>query len=276
MNFDVMDLADILRDAGRQEIAPRFRNLDAADIDQKTSAIDLVTQADVGAERVITAALRARFPDAMILGEEGYAADPRLMDGLAEAELAFVIDPVDGTFNFAAGNGLFGSILAVTRRGETVAGIICDPLLGDVLVAERGAGAHIRRPDGQSRPARVAPPAPLDEMISAMTWSYLREPLRSRVATNMAKVRMSVAYGCSAYEYWMIATGRAHFIGSHAMMPWDHLAGVLIHQEAGGYSARFDGSPYRVGQLEGGLLSAPDAESWRLIRHEILGPLASN
>ncbi|UJW87662.1 inositol monophosphatase family protein [Devosia sp. SL43] len=271
LNFDVNDLVEILRDAGRQEIAPRFRNLDEGDIDQKTSAIDLVTQADLGAERLITDALRARFPDAMILGEEAYAVDHRIMSGLADAELAFVIDPVDGTFNFAAGNGLFGSILAVVRHGETVAGIICDPLLGDVLVAERGAGAHIRRPDGQSRVARVAPPAPLDELISVMTWSYLEEPLRSRVAANMAKVRMSMAYGCSAYEYWMVATGRAHFSGSQIMMPWDHLAGVLIHQEAGGYSARFDGTPYRVGQIDGGLLCAPDADCWSLINRQIIG-----
>lgn len=276
MNFDVMALADIVREAGRLEIAPRFRNLDAADIDQKTSAIDLVTQADIGAERVITAALQARFPGAMIVGEEAHAADPTILAGLSEAELAFVIDPVDGTFNFAAGTGLFGSILAVVRRGETVAGIICDPLLGDVLVAERGSGAFIRRLDGQSRPVHVAPPAPLDQLISVMTWSYLKEPLRTRVAANMAKVRMSMAYGCSAYEYWMIATGRAHFVGSHAMMPWDHLAGGLIHQEAGGYSARFDGSPYRPGQIEGGLLCAPDAETWRLVRQEIIGPLAAN
>src|SRR5215217_6334564 len=123
VTFDVMELADILRDAGRQEIAPRFRNLAAGDIAQKASNIDLVTQADLGAERVITAALRARYPDAMILGEEAYAANPKTINGLADAELAFVIDPVDGTFNFAAGNGLFGSILAVVRRGETVAGI---------------------------------------------------------------------------------------------------------------------------------------------------------
>lgn len=276
MTFDVMDLVAILREAARSEIVPRFRNLTAADIDQKSSAIDLVTQADLGAERQITAALRMLYPSALIIGEEAYAADSTAMTGLAEADLAFVIDPVDGTFNFAAGNSLFGSILAVVQKGETVAGIICDPLQGDVLVAERGAGAWLRRPNGQSRPIAVASPVPLAEMVSAMTWSYLDEPLRSQVAANMAKVRMSIAYGCSAHEYWMVATGRAHFIGSQTMMPWDHLAGTLIHQEAGGHTARFDGSPYRPGQITGGILSAPDAESWSEIRREIIGIHPSN
>jgi len=274
MNIDVMELAEVLRAASRQEIAPRFRNLGDGDVESKSSTYDLVTQADLGAERVITAALRARFPDAMIFGEEAYAADPAVMAGLVEAELAFVIDPVDGTFNFAAGNGLFGSILAVMRRGETVAGVIADPMLGDVILAERGAGARLVRADGRARALRVAAPVALEEMVSVLSASNLSAPLRREVAANLAQVRVAMAYGCSAYDYWMIASGRAHFNGAHRMMPWDHLAGVLIHAEAGGYSAHFDGTPYRPGQIEGGLLNAPDRESWTEIRHRILGPLA--
>ena len=71
-----------------------------------------------------------------------------------------------------------------------------------------------------------------------------------------------------------IATGAAHFGAAWRMNPWDHLAGVLIHGEAGGYSARLDGSPYRAGLIDGGLLSAPDRDSWTLIRRDILGPLS--
>ncbi|MEO5806834.1 inositol monophosphatase [Devosia sp.] len=273
MNIDVDGLIEIVREAGRVEIVPRFRNLEASDIGQKASDIDLVTQADIGAELHITAALRALYPSAMILGEEAYAADKSVMSGLAEAELAFVIDPVDGTFNFAAGIGLFGTLLAVTRRGETVAGIICDPLQGDVLVAERGSGAFMRRLDGQSRRIAVAPPVSLDQMIGAMTSTYMREPLRTQVGANLAKTRLMMSYGCSAYEYWMVATGRVHFAGHQYLMPWDHLAGVLVHQEAGGHTAKFDGSPYRPGETAGGIISAPDRESWDVVRREIIGTI---
>jgi fructose-1,6-bisphosphatase/inositol monophosphatase family enzyme len=66
-------------------------------------------------------------------------------------------------------------------------------------------------------------------------------------------------------------TGRAHFLVGHRMMPWDHLAGTLIHAEAGGHHAHFDGSPYRPGAIEGGLLCAPDRDSWTAIRREVLG-----
>jgi myo-inositol-1(or 4)-monophosphatase len=108
-------------------------------------------------------------------------------------------------------------------------------------------------------------------MIGAMSWGHMDEPDRTRVCANMAKIRMTFAFNCSAYEYWMVASGKLHFIGHAKLMPWDHLAGVLVHQEAGGHTAKFDGSPYRPGETMGGIISAPDKESWQLIRHEIVG-----
>ena len=268
---DILFLGDCVRQAAQAEIMPRFRNLGTDDISEKTSATDLVTQADVLAEARITAALRERFPAALIVGEEAYDADKSVVPALADAELAFVIDPVDGTFNFAAGLPVFGTMLAVTVKGETVAGIIHDPVLGDTVTAIKGAGAFLTRPDGQSTRLKVAAPASLNQMIGGMSWSHMDEPDRSRTCANMAKIRMTFAFNCSAYEYWLVATGKLHFIGHSKLMPWDHLAGVLVHQEAGGHTAKFDGTPYRPGETTGGIISAPDRESWQLIRREIVG-----
>ena len=76
-------------------------------------------------------------------------------------------------------------------------------------------------------------------------------------------------YRCAAHEYRTMASGHAHFMMYNKLMPWDHLAGVLIHQEAGGYSARFDGSLYVPGHVDGGLLVAPDLDSWRDLREAL-------
>ncbi|NKL96602.1 inositol monophosphatase family protein [Rhizobium leguminosarum] len=268
---DILFLGDCVREAAQAEIMPRFRNLGATDVSEKTSAIDLVTQADVLAEHRITAALRQRFPAALVVGEEAYDADRSVVPALADAELAFVIDPVDGTFNFAAGLPVFGTMLAVTARGETVAGIIHDPVLGDTVTAIKGAGTFLTRQDGQSTKLQVAEPASLNQMVGGMSWGHMDEPDRSRICANMAKIRMTFAFNCSAYEYWMVASGKLHFIGHTKLMPWDHLAGVLAHQEAGGHTAKFDGTPYRPGETVGGIISAPDKESWQLIRREIVG-----
>lgn len=232
---DILFLGECVREAARIEIMPRFRNLGAADVAEKTSATDLVTQADLLAEHRITAALKDRFPAALIVGEEAYDADKSVVPALADAELAFVIDPVDGTFNFAAGLPVFGTMLAVTVRGETVGGIIHDPALGDTVTAIKGAGTFLTRQDGQSSRLKVAEPATLDQMVGGMSWGHMEEPDRSRICANMAKARMTFAFNCSAYEYWMVASGKLHFIGHSKLMPWDHLAGVLAHQEAGAY-----------------------------------------
>jgi myo-inositol-1(or 4)-monophosphatase len=269
---DINFLRDCLRHVADLEIMPRFRNPAAAAVAEKSSSVDLVTQADLRSEAYITAALKQRFASALIVGEEAYEANRAVVPALADAELAFVIDPVDGTFNFAAGLPVFGTILAVTVKGETVAGIIHDPALGDTVTAVKGAGTFLTRKDGQSARLKVAEPADLGQMVGAMACSHMDEPDRSRIAANMAKIRMTFAFNCSAYEYWMVASGKLHFIGHSKLMPWDHLAGVLVHQEANGFTAKFDGTPYRPGETAGGIISAPDKESWQMIRREIVGP----
>ena len=161
----------------------------------------------------------------------------RVLDGLGEAELAFVIDPVDGTLNFASGLPLFGVMLAVVVKGETVAGIIHDPVGKDFIMALRGAGAHIRHGDGRMEPVHVRLPPPMSAMTGAVSWHYAEEPERSMLARNLAKFDAHFDFRCAAHEYRLVASGNAHFLAYMKLMPWDHLAGVLIHAEAGGYSA---------------------------------------
>jgi fructose-1,6-bisphosphatase/inositol monophosphatase family enzyme len=269
MRFDdtsVDWLTALLAEAAAAEIMPRWRRLSADDIRQKTSAIDLVTEADISAERYITARLKQRFPGALVVGEEAYAADPAVLAGLDEADLAFVIDPIDGTLNFASGLTLFGVMLAVVSKGETIAGIIYDPVGKDFILAARGAGAHVRHGDRQLEPVRAAAAAPVSAMSGGISWTYVQEPERSMLTRNHAKFRSHFNFRCAAHEYRLLATGGAHFVLYMKLTPWDHLPGMLIHAEAGGYSARLDGEPYVPSRMDGGILVAPDKASWDEIR----------
>ncbi len=271
LNDKDMDfLVECVATAALTEIVPRFRTLSGTDIQEKKSAIDLVTEADLRTEAWLGTRFLERFPHALIVGEEACGENPGLIDALPDADLAFVIDPVDGTFNFAAGNPLFGSMLSVVIRGETVAGIIHDPLNGDTLLAVRGGGARIIRKSGETAPIRVAEPRALSEMVGTISIHDLPYDERRRLAGNLAKTRMTFGYNCSAFEYWMLSTGKVHFIGHHSLKPWDHLAGILIHAEAGGYSAKFDGSPYLPGQLSGGILSASSKDVWIEILNAVI------
>jgi len=267
------EVATLLREAARAEILPRFRRLAQGAVRAKSGPLDLVTDADEGAERIIEAGLAAMYPGCVIVGEEACAADPTVLDRLAGADLAFVIDPVDGTANFAAGVPLFGCMAAAVSKGEVVAGWIHDPLGDDTAIALRGEGAWIA--DGEGRHMTdlgVAAPAPPERMVGAISWTYLPEPLRGRVTARLPRLAGVVGYRCAAHEYRLAAGGHAHALLYNRLMPWDHLPGWLLHREAGGYSARFDGSAYLPTHRDGGLICAPDGESWEALRHALLDP----
>jgi fructose-1,6-bisphosphatase/inositol monophosphatase family enzyme len=269
--LDVMKLADLLRLAAKTEILPRFRRLGDNDVRAKSEPSDLVTEADEAAERMIRRELESLAPGAVFIGEESVAADPSLLGKLADADFAVVVDPVDGTFNFASGIPAFGVMASVVWKGETVAGIIYDPMGDDWIMAEKGAGAFLRRPDGDAIRLSVAAPKPLGHMVGMASAGYFFGEERERILANLAKVRLFASYRCSAHEYRTFASGHVQFVLYNKLMPWDHLAGTLIGTEAGGYIARLDGSPYLPRHVDGGLLAATDKESWQVLRDEIIG-----
>jgi fructose-1,6-bisphosphatase/inositol monophosphatase family enzyme len=269
---DLATLASILRDAARAEIMPRFRRLDAAAVRRKTGPLDLVTDADEAAERMIAARLTRHFPGCTIIGEEAASADPSLLLRLADADLAFVVDPVDGTANFAAGLPLFGVMAAAIRRGEVVAAAIHDPVGDDTALALRGEGAWIETPDGRRVDLHVAAPAPVADMAGNVAWRFMPEPQRTAVCNNLPLLGGSWDYRCAAHEYRMAAAGHCHFLVFNRLLPWDHAPGWLLHREAGGFAARFDGSAYRPALTDGGLICAPDRSSWEVLRQTLLSP----
>ncbi|MFT4184056.1 MAG: inositol monophosphatase family protein [Rhizobium sp.] len=267
--IDITTLADLLRRAAQAEILPRFRRLGGSDVRAKTEATDLVTEADEQAERMIKAEAARLWPEALFIGEESVAADPELLHKLQGADLAIIVDPVDGTFNFASGIPAFGVMASVVSKGETVAGIIFDPMGDDWVLAEKGAGAWLRRPDGETQRLSVTAPVALENMVGMASTGYLPKGKRAEILGNLAKVRFITNYRCAAHEYRTFAGGHVHYIMYNKLMPWDHLAGALISEEAGAYVRRFDGSPYLPHHLDGGLLLAVDKTSWEVLRREV-------
>ncbi len=261
----------LLRAAARTEIMPRFRKLSADAVRTKSGPLDLVTDADIAAEAMITRGLHRLHPGCLVVGEEAAASDPSLLGQLAGAALAFTVDPVDGTSNFAAGLPMFGTMAAAIVHGEVVASVVHDPLVDSSAIAVRGAGAWEQAADGSRTPLRVAPAAPLGKMSGAVSWRYLPPDLRTRVLPNLGKLAQVFDFRCAAQEYRMLAAGHCHLLMFNRLMPWDHLPGWLLHREAGGYAARFDGSLYVPGMVDGGLICAPDRASYEAVRAGLLG-----
>jgi fructose-1,6-bisphosphatase/inositol monophosphatase family enzyme len=270
-HHDLTYLATLLRDTARAEVMPRFRNLGPGGVRTKADALDPVTEADTAAEAAITAGLLRRFPGAVVVGEEATAADPSLLARLAGADLAFVVDPVDGTANFADGLPLFAVMAAVLVRGETVAAAIHDPVGDDCALALRGEGAWRETPDGRRETLRVAAPAPVEAMTGSVSWRFLPPAQRALVCANLPRVGAAWGFRCAGHEYRMAAAGSLHFLLFNRLYPWDHAPGCLLHREAGGYAAAFDGTPYRPTRFDGGLIVAPDKASWQALRDALFG-----
>ncbi|MBB4007774.1 inositol monophosphatase family protein [Allorhizobium taibaishanense] len=268
-DIDIAALANLLQEAAIKEILPRFRNLGEGDVRMKTEAIDLVTEADEAAERLIRAGIEQIMPDAVFIGEEAVAADPDLLGKLGDADLAVVVDPIDGTFNFAAGLPLYGVMLSVVSKGETVAGLIYDPMGNDWAIVEKGSGSWLCKADGTQEKMEMRPAPELSQMIGIANVGFFEGELRRTILLNLAEVRLFTSYRCAAHEYRILCQGHIHFAMYNKLMPWDHLAGTLMSQEAGAYAARFDGSPYLPHHTSGGLLIAPDIDSWRELREKV-------
>jgi fructose-1,6-bisphosphatase/inositol monophosphatase family enzyme len=245
VTVDPVRVAEIIRETGEVEVLPRFRRLGADQIREKKPG-QLVTEADTAAEAVLARRL-TELLSAAVVGEEGVDADPSLLGALEHDGPVWVIDPVDGTANFAAGRARFAMVVALVIDGRAVAGWIHDPVPGRTVVAEAGHGAWL----GEKRLC-VLPEGPLAQMNGSVKRS-------GRVAAQVASVARK---GSAAHDYLDLVTGRLHFAHFRRLMPWDHAAGVLIHAEAGGYGNLLDGRAYSPARSDGDLLLAPGRASW--------------
>lgn len=249
-------VAAIMRECSESIILAHFRDLSDDQIEEKSPG-DLVTVADRESERFLTNRLSELLPDAAILGEEATAADPSVMDRIHEP-VCWVIDPIDGTSNFAAGRSPFGILIALVRGGETEAGWIYDPVSKRLCHAHRGAGAWINGDPLQSKGSGK------DKPVIALYTSFMEGEERIRVdAAAAAHFEIVPPPMCAAEQYPMLATGQHDITIYRRSLPWDHATGALFLNEAGGKVARFDGTAYRPDQTEmTGMLAAATRDLW--------------
>jgi fructose-1,6-bisphosphatase/inositol monophosphatase family enzyme len=257
VRLDLEVVARHIAEVAAEEIMPRFGRLAAADIQEKAPG-DLVTAADTAVEKRLIPILRDAVPGSLVVGEEGTAADPALINSLKGEAPVWVIDPVDGTSNFAAGIPIFGTMVALIRKGEVLAAWIHDPLRERTLMAEAGGGARV---DGQ--PVRVAKPVDPARMSGNLAFHTGDREQAATLARNANKVGSIITLRCAAADYFNLAEGRTHFALFNRTWPWDHAPGWLLHKEAGGFGRYLDGRSYDPLDIYGRLLLAPDEGSWR-------------
>ncbi len=254
-SFDTDSVSRIIEELAADEIVPRFRNLAASDVREKSPG-ELVTAADEAMERRLTPALLQLLPGSVVVGEESTAADAGLLTLLHGPDPVWVVDPLDGTTNFATGVPRFGVMVCLVESGQTVAAWIHLPIAGTTIVAERGGGAW----QGGQRLAVSTTKAPYRAVLSTR---FFPSPRKQRIDASRALFHVGESQHCAAATYTQLVSGDLDVALYYRLMPWDHAPGVLIHAEAGGYSARLNGEPYSPLVHSEGLLLAPSEGDWQ-------------
>ena len=265
--IDVAKVSDVIREIADEVVLPRFQALAAHEVQEKVAG-ELVTVVDVAAEEQLTRRLKALLPGSLVVGEEAVHAEPALMEQLASDAPVWIIDPIDGTRNFAHGRATFAVMVALVQGGESVGGWILEPVSGRFGVAERGGGAWM----GGRRLKAAAPDSPARMAGSLHASTYASKEIARRVEQRRGRVGAVKSLACAGAEYLRLAEGQMHFSLFTRLMPWDHVPGTLLHAEAGGIALCLDGTPYRAGRYrETGLLMAPDRASWDALHATLLG-----
>ncbi|HVY29171.1 MAG TPA: inositol monophosphatase family protein [Polyangiaceae bacterium] len=261
-------LGQVLREVAQREIAPRFRQLAPSDVSHKPSVddpTDVVTAADRAAEAELTLRLPELVRGSSVVGEEAVAADPSVLERLRGASPVWVVDPLDGTRNFAAGHGPFGTMVALVERGELLASGIYMTEGDRMFLAERGLGTYF---NGQ----RITPRgAASGELSGTLSVRYMPEEIAATLTARIAGHHQVPAVICAAHEYTEIALGRKDYVHYYRLLPWDHAPGALIVREAGGVVRHPDGRDYGIFDKSESTILAPDEPTWQRVREELFG-----
>jgi myo-inositol-1(or 4)-monophosphatase len=228
-------------------------------VHRKSTEIDLVTEADLASERLIVDAIRTRFPSHTILAEEGFGdvamgSSENLQEAAEEIPHLWIVDPLDGTINYAHGYPVWGVTLALAERGQVVLGVNYDPLLDEMFWAERGQGAWF---NGER--IEVSTVSRLQDALVATGFAYRRATLanasRGEVPGNnlaefsavMPRVQGVRRAGAAVLDLGYLAAGRLDAYWEMYLHPWDWAAGKLIVEEAGGVVTNMRGEPWSLG-----------------------------
>ncbi|MCX8500479.1 MAG: inositol monophosphatase [Alphaproteobacteria bacterium] len=239
-------VAEIIRQVASEVIVPRFRDLRPEDIVEKNPG-DLVTIADRDSEYHLSHRLVDFMPGSKILGEEMAYLTPTAYEVLNGIEPVWVIDPIDGTGNFAKGDERFAVIIALVRQRTVEAGWIYEPISGRTVAAERQKGCW--NLGAQVEKLGFSTSLPHHQAVGAVygkrtVGSGDHEISLVELVEKSPEVGSTKQYNSGGVEYNAIAMNDIAYSLHSRSYPWDHAAGALMVEEAGGVAKFLDGSPY--------------------------------
>ncbi|MET8819139.1 inositol monophosphatase family protein [Streptomyces rochei] len=236
------DVSEAVRKAAAQEIRPRRRRLAAHEVDEKAGPHDLVTDADRKAEQFLTEALSALLPGSVVVGEEAVHANPATYEAIRGEAPVWIVDPVDGTRQFVHGDPGFCTLVALAHHGTVRASWTYAPVHDRMATAVRGRGAFL---DGER--LHAGPPEPGRELRVATSHpDYTTDEQKHALLGLRAPGVAPRPCGSAGLEYLAVARGELDATAFSWEAAWDHAAGLLLVEEAGGTHLTRTGEPFRI------------------------------
>ncbi|MCK8678758.1 MULTISPECIES: inositol monophosphatase family protein [Streptomyces] len=233
---------EAVRQAAAAEIIPRWRQLAAHEVIEKSGPHDVVTVADRAAEAHLTASLTRLLPGSAVVGEESVHADPAVYEALERDAPVWIVDPVDGTRQFVRGEAGFCTLVALALRGEVLASWTFAPARDRMATAVRGRGARL---DGaELRAGSPEAGAPLRVAMSHPDYTT-PDQKAALLGLDTEGVRARPC-GAAGLEYLAVASGELDAVAFSWEFAWDHAAGLLLVEEAGGAQSTLTGEPFRI------------------------------
>lgn len=228
-------LLETIKEAGA--LVQSFFEKQQFTIDHKDGVNNLVTEVDQASERLIVERIKANFPDHGYIGEEyGHAHE--------EAEYQWVIDPIDGTVNFAHGVPLCCVSIGIAHKGEMVLGAVYNPMINELYFAEKGKGAYLN-----DKLIKVSQNANFETafLVTGFPYHFPEKTDPVKIFSHFAQKKMPIRrLGSAALDLCWVATGRFDGFWEYNLQPWDIAAGMLIAAEAGAVCTEFNGAPMHL------------------------------
>ena len=236
---EMADVAALVVAAAREELLPRFRQVSFS----RKEDDSLLTEADLAMQQRLAREFKRNWPLIAFLGEEMQEMQQREL--LAkDSQGVWIVDPLDGTRNFASGLPFFSVSVALLHRGALVLGVVYDPVRDECFTAVKGQGAQCNGVPLQ----RVPSPHELRHTITLIDFKRLTHNLAARLVTERP-FSSQRSFGSVAIDWCWLAAGRCHTYLHGAQRLWDYAAGVLIFAEAGGRAVTLEGEPLFNGTL---------------------------
>ena len=258
MNFAFSDIKEILEKNAEAHILPYYRQLSKDQVREKSPG-NLVTDADEASEAFLTEALPTLVEHSLVVGEEAVAKDEKTLDFLNADKPVWIIDPIDGTYNFTRGRSKWGVLISLFHNNRLIFGCMHDVLNQQFMYAFRGEGAYHYKDNQEKKLSLIQPDKPVSQFCGhvggAQAWHFKK---LNQFCGDISNIR------CSMHDFWAFLAGDIDFTFHSNTTAWDHSAASMIIEEAGGYmAAGHDHQPYDPRLRQKHLLSTYNRQTWQ-------------